>query len=138
MIATQLPSKAAAGYTLFDTVPDDLLKFGHGDAFDAKRVTTLLGLKKADVSHLSHVAESSVRYDQAIPAAVKERLEEIASTINLVAKEFHGDPDKTVTWFKARNPLLGDIAPRDMIRLGKYDRLRRFIINAMMSKNAPR
>jgi hypothetical protein len=75
-----------------------------------------------------------VRYDDAIPTAVKERLEDIASTINLVAKEFQGDPDKTVAWFKAQNPLLGDISPRDMIRLGKYDRLRRFIINAMMSK----
>jgi hypothetical protein len=65
---------------------------------------------------------------------VRERLEEIASTINLVAKEFGGDRDKTVAWFKARNPLLGDVTPRDMVRLGKYDRLRRFIINAMQSK----
>jgi len=35
---------------------------------------------------------------------------------------------------RAQNPLLGDVSPRDMIRLGRHDRLRRFIINAMMSK----
>ena len=58
-------------------------------------------------------------------------MEEIASTINMVAKQFAGDPEKTAAWFRARNPLLGDISPRDMIRLGRYDRLRRFIIQAM-------
>ena len=82
----------------------------------------------------SSVSVASVRYDQLIPIVVRERLEEIASTINLVAKQFEGDLDKTAAWFKAKNPLLGDVSPRDMIRLGRYDRLRRFIINAMMSK----
>jgi len=59
-------------------------------------------------------------------------LEEIAQTINMVAGVFAGDVNKTVAWFKARNPLLGDVSPRDMIRLGRYEKLRKFIINAMM------
>ena len=134
MLATQSRSQTP-GFGLFDTVPEDLLNFGLGEFFDAKRVSNLLDLKKSDVSHLASVAQSSVRYDQSIPSAVRERLEEIASTMNLVAKEFGGDVVKTTAWFKARNPLLGDVSPRDMIRLGKYDRLRRYIINAMMSKN---
>jgi len=77
----------------------------------------------------------SVRYDDNIPERVRERLEEIANTINLVAQAFDGDPDKTVSWFKARNPLLGDVSPRDMIRLGRYERLRRFIINATSERS---
>jgi hypothetical protein len=133
MLSTQT-QREASGFGLFDTVPDDILNFGRGENFDAKRVSTFLNLKKVDVSHLASVSESSVRYDHLIPETVRERLEEIASTINLVAKQFGGDPDKTVAWFKAKNPLLGDVSPRDMIRLGRYDRLRRFIINAMMSK----
>jgi len=133
MLATQTHGQAAS-FGLFDTVPEDLMEFGHGDAFDAKRVTTVLGLKKADVSHLVGVSQASVRFDDAMPVAVRERMEEIAATVNLVAKVFDGDVTKTVTWFRARNPLLGDVTPRDMIRLGKYDRLRRFIINAMTSK----
>ena len=126
-------SKAAsqAGYGLFDTVPDDLLQFGYGQAFDAQKAARFLSLKKADVGRIAAVAESSVRYDSHIPEQVRLRLEEIASTINLVAKQFNGDAEKTVTWFKARNPLLGDVSPRDMIRLGRYDRLRAFIIQAM-------
>ena len=122
------------GFSLFDTVPDDLLHFGHGESFDAKRVPSLLGLKKEDVSRLASVSVKSVRYDDAIPEQVRERLEEIASTINMVAKAFDGDAEKTSAWFRARNPMLGDVSPRDMIRLGRYERLRKFIINAMMER----
>ena len=52
----------------------------------------------------------------------------------MVAKAFDGDVDKTTAWFRARNPMLGDVSPRDMIRLGRYERLRKFIINAMMER----
>ena len=133
MAVTQT-QRAASGFGLFDTVPEDLLSFGIGENFNRKLVSKFLSLKKSDISHIASVSEHSVRFDDSIPAAVHERLEEIASTINMVAREFDGDPNKTVAWFKTRNPLLGDVAPRDMIRLGRYDRLRRFIINAMMSK----
>ncbi len=129
-VATRQPSNQA-GFSLFDTVPDDLLHFGHGQSFDAKKAALFLSLRKSDVGRIASVSESSVRYDHHIPEQVRIRLEEIAATINLVAKQFNGDSDKTGTWFKARNPLLGDISPREMIRLGRYERLRRFIIHAM-------
>jgi hypothetical protein len=133
MLQTRI-TDMSPGFSLFDTVPEDLLMFGHGDMFDAKRVPTLLGLKKEDVSRLASVSIKSVRYDDAIPEQVRDRLEEIASTINMVAKAFDGDVDKTTAWFRARNPMLGDVSPRDMIRLGRYERLRKFIINAMMER----
>ena len=119
---------------LFDTVPTDYLKFGRGSSFDARRVQEVLGLKKEDVSRLAAVSVKSVRYDEAMPAQVRERFEEIANTINLVAQAFDGDIEKTVAWFKARNPLLGDISPKEMIRLDRYERLRKFIINAMVER----
>lgn len=122
------------GFNLFDTVPEDLMQFGHGNEFNAKKAAQFLSLKKVDVGRIAAVAPASVRWDDNIPEAVKNRMEEIASTINLVAKQFAGDPEKTAAWFRARNPLLGDISPRDMIRLGKYDRLRRFIIHALEDK----
>jgi Asp-tRNA(Asn)/Glu-tRNA(Gln) amidotransferase C subunit len=121
---------------LFSSVPNDYMNFGLGDSFDARGVSTMLGLRKEDVAHLAEVSLSSVRYDENIPARVRERLEEVAQTINLVAQAFDGDVQKTVTWFKLRNPMLGDVAPRDMIRLGRYERLRKFIINAMTERNA--
>lgn len=58
---------------------------------------------------------------------VRQRLEEIGDTMNLVAQVFDGDVEKAVAWFQTRNPLLGGVAPRDMIRLGRYERLRKVI-----------
>lgn len=120
--------------SLFDSVPQDYLQFGRGASFDARAVPQALGLKKEDVSRLASVSPKSVRYDDAMPEQVRERLEEIGNTMNFVAQVFDGDVEKAVTWFKTRNPLLGDVAPRDMIRLGRYERLRKFIVNAMMER----
>jgi hypothetical protein len=130
-------AQPTAGFSLFDSVPEDYFHFGAGHAFQPKVVPEVLGLRREDVSKLASVSLKSVRYDDAIPEPVRERLEEIGITINLVAKFFDGDTDKTVTWFKARNPLLGDVSPRDMIRLGRFERLRKFIINAIIDKTRP-
>lgn len=123
--------------SLFDTVAPDTLAFGMGDSFDAKRVVDWLDLDKVEVSRIASVAKASVRYDEAIPRAVRDRLEEIANIANMVARIFEGDAGKTVLWFRTKNPLLGDVAPRDMIRLGRYDRLRKFVIGAIADRGAP-
>lgn len=123
--------------TLFSNIPEhDVLGFGLGQQFDPQRVSDWLELKKVDVSRLADVSPKSVRYDDNIPKAVYDRLEEIAITCNLVAEAFDGDVNKTAMWFKARNPLLGDVSPRDMVRLGRFDRLRKFIIGAMKERTA--
>jgi hypothetical protein len=129
-------SITSIGVALFDTVPPDLMGSGLGSSFNAKSVQSFLSLKKEDVSHIADVSPKSVRFDDAKPVPVRERLQEIANTINLVARFFGGDVDKTGTWFKTRNPLLGDISPRDMIRLGRFDRLRKFIWLAMGDKES--
>ena len=127
-------SITSMGVALFDTIPPDLMGFGLGSSFNAKSVQSFLSLKKEDVSHIAYVSPKSVRFDDAMPVPVRERLQEIANTINLVARFFGGDADKTGTWFKTRNPLLGDISPRDMICLGRFQRLRKFIWLAMSDK----
>jgi hypothetical protein len=124
-----------SGIGLFDAVPQDVMNFGQGMAFQPRKVPDLLGLKNEDVSRLSGISLSSVRYDDNMPEQMRDRLEEIGNTINMVATMFNGDVNKTATWFRVRNPMLGDISPRDMIRLGRYTRLRKFIINAMNTRN---
>jgi len=127
-------SITSMGVALFDTVPPDLMGFGLGSSFNAKSVQSFLSLKEEDVSRIADVSPKSVRFDDARPVPIRERLQEIANTINLVARFFGGDADKTGTWFKTRNPLLGDISPRDMICLGRFQRLRKFIWLAMGDK----
>lgn len=118
--------------SLFSNIPDkDVMHFGIGDAFKPELVSKWLGFQKTDVAKVADVSPKSVRYDQNVPTAVFDRLQEIAITINLVAKIFEGDVNKTALWFKIKNPMLGDVSPRDMVRLGRFDRLRKVIVSAM-------
>lgn len=130
-------SLAASRFSLFDTVPPDVMGFGMGASFSAKAVQSFLGLNKDEVSRLAAVSPKSVRFDDAMPEPVRRRLQEIGFTINLVAKVFEGNADKTTAWFQARNPLLGDVAPKDMIRLGRFERLRKFILQTLQATPTP-
>ena len=120
---------------LFDTIPQDALLFGRGPAFQPKLVADWLGLDKGELSRIASVSRSSVRYDAAAPRALIERLEEIANIANMVAQIFDDDGAKTALWFRTKNPMLGDVSPRDMVRLGRHDRLRKFIVRAVADQS---
>ncbi len=122
---------------LFLSVPQgDSLHFGNGDHFEPKKVAEFMQLDRNAVSKIASVSSASVRWDENVPKAVKERLEEIGAIANMVADIFQGDVAKTALWFRTKNPLLGDVAPRDMVRLGRHDRLRRFIVTAIQEDKA--
>lgn len=117
---------------LFKTVSQaDPLAFYEGSQLVSKSVVDFLKLEKADVAKIAGVSKQSVRFDENMPKSVRERFEEIANVCNIVAGVFDGDPTKTSLWFRTRNPMLGDISPRDMLRFGRYEKLRRFIITAL-------
>jgi predicted nucleotidyltransferase len=123
---------------LFRTVPErDYLRFWTGQALKAEAVVEFLDFKKTDVAKISGVSLASVRFDQKIPKQVRDRLMEIATLCELVAEHFRGDVMKTALWFKTINPLLGDLSPRDMLRRSRYDKVRRFVMQALESNNAP-
>ncbi len=129
-------SRQSVEGALFSTVSTvDRLGLYADDAFRPKALTDFLGLSNADVSHIAGVSKKSVRYDAAIPREMMERLEQIGNICNMVAQHFAGDATKTALWFKTKNPMLGDIAPRDMIRFGRYDKLRRFVIGALVDQS---
>lgn len=119
----------------FSNLPKgDPLGFGLGTDFHPERVKEFLNLKKEDVSRLADVAINSVRYDGSAPVALLKQFEEIAAACNLVAETFGGDAVKTALWFRTKNPMLGDVSPRDMIRMRRFDHLRRFIIGAIAER----
>jgi len=62
---------------------------------------------------------------------VVELLSDIANICGLVAQYFGGNAGKTALWFRTENPLLGNISPRDMIRYGRQERLRHFVMSAV-------
>jgi len=123
---------------LFRTVADkDYLGFWANQTLQAKKVADFLDFDKSAVAKVAQVAQKSVRYDEKIPKDVLDRLQEIANICSLVAQFFQGDLRKTALWFKTNNPLFGNISPRDMIRFGRYEKLRRFV-HAAIEDNVSR
>jgi hypothetical protein len=93
-------------------------------------------LSKTDLGKISQVARSSVRFDAHIPEPVAERLREIANIANLVAEFFAGDAQKVALWFEIANPMLGNISPSRLIRMGKQKRLLSFVVSAREAQSA--
>jgi len=118
---------------IFSTIPkEDYLSLFQDTKPKYPGVVDFLEFKKDDVSKATNVPLSSVRYDEKMPTELQERIREWATLLNLVAEHFEGNAQKTTLWFMTPNPLLGsNIAPRDMIRFGKYKKLFKFIVNAL-------
>jgi hypothetical protein len=122
----------ATASTLFRTVADrDYLGFWADQTLNAREVARFLDLDKREVAKVANVAPASVRFDQKMPREVADRLLEIANIAQLVAQYFQGDAVKTALWFRTKNSLFGNISPRDMIRFGRYEKLRRFVVEAI-------
>jgi len=128
-----------SGIALFENIPkQDYLRLFTSGETDYQKVVKLLDFKKKDVARASNVAVHSVRYDPPkMPQELADRIQEWAVALNLVA-QFFKDPQKTVLWFKTPNPLLGDITPRDMIRIGRFKKLQKFILNAISDNEKSR
>lgn len=60
---------------------------------------------------------------------MSEKIER-AMILNIITT-FFGDPEKAELWMNTPNPLLGDISPDLMIKIGREDKLMKFIENAI-------
>lgn len=118
--------------SLFRTVPNkDYLNLFHDGMVDGQKVVEILNYKKNDVAIAANVPVNSVRYEpNKMPAELKERMQEWAIALNLV-EGFFNDRQKTILWLSIPNPLLGGMAPRDMIRVGRFKKLLNFIQTAL-------
>lgn len=124
--------------TLFSTVPSkDHLGFWANQVLDAQRVAKFLSLDKREVARLADVSPASVRWDHKIPQEVLEHLTQVAVICSLVAQFFDGDIMKTSLWFQTRNPLLGNVSPRDMVRYGRHEKLHRIVMEALTDSGIP-
>lgn len=123
---------------LFANVPSkDYLGFWADQTLQAKTVADFMNFDRREIARVAGVSSASVRWDQKIPREVLDRLTEIAVVCSLVAQFFEGDAVKTKLWFQTRNPLLGNLSPRDMIRYGRYEKLRRFVMDALVENGIP-
>jgi hypothetical protein len=125
---------AMPGHTeaIFQTVPKDNLLglLLSGGRVDVQGTKDFLEFTKDDIASATSVPGSSVRFDHRMPTEVRDRMIEIATICELVAEHL-GSREKAALWFKISNPLLGNISPRDMLRMGRFKKLQRFIVEAL-------
>ena len=120
---------------LFNTVAaHDYLQFWQAGRFHPQRVVKFLKLSKEDIAHLAEISVASVRFDRKAPRDLIERLMDVAATCSLVAQFFEGNAIKTALWFKTANPTMGNASPCEMIRSGRHDDLRRFVLEALSER----
>ena len=116
---------------LFNTIPTkNYLPLYDGEQTDYAKVVQCLDFQKKDVARAAQISPELVRYDEKMSKELRERLEEWANLLQLVAAHFR-DERKTLLWFKMPNYMLGNISPRDMIRFGRYKKLLQFVIAAL-------
>ena len=118
--------------TLFQTVPKKNLLglFQSEGGVDVQRTKAFLEFTKEDIASATNVPGRSVRFDHRMPSEVRDRMIEIATICELVAEHF-GSREKAALWFKISNPLLGNLSPRDMLRMGRFKKLYRFVVEAL-------
>jgi hypothetical protein len=121
-----------AAASLFQTVPKkNLLGLLQPKGnVDVQRTKNFLEFTKDDIASATNVPGTSVRFDHRMPSEVRDRMVEIATICELVAEHF-GSAEKAALWFKIGNPLLGNLSPRDMLRMGRFKKLHRFIVEAL-------
>jgi len=102
----------------------------------AGRVANFLRFEPSDLSQFAGLPKRQVRSVKDLPRDLLNRLIEIGNICELVAGHFHGDQHKTYLWFTLPNMMLGNIAPRDMIRIGRYRKLYKFVIDALSGYGA--
>lgn len=120
-----------AAKKIFDTIPkEDICGLYDKGGVNHKKLLEIINFKNDDVGIATGVAKASVRFDSKMPAELKERLEEWAIAVNLVASYFKNS-EKTIIWLKTPNPMFGGISPRDMIRLGRFKKLLKYIQSAL-------
>lgn len=94
------------------------------------RVQEYLGFKNEDVAKAAGAKTNTIRYDR-LSKDVEKRILEWATLLNLVAEHFNGDIERTITWFNTDNPMLGNVAPSEMIKFGRFAKLQQIIIDCL-------
>jgi hypothetical protein len=76
-----------------------------------------------------------MEFDKKLSAARADA--ETAERICALALQFFKDESKTRIWLRTPNPMLGNRSPCDLMRLGRSEKLLRFVIQAIDERAHP-
>ncbi len=113
---------------MFETVPREnkLPIYTREGEVNVFALCDFLRLKRQDLANICNIKKDSVRFDDRMPKTMRDLMLNLANLCEIVAQYF-GDPIKTETWFKIRNPSLNNKRPIDYILHGRHEELKQIL-----------
>lgn len=105
---------------LFDETGDPILD----------RMTEFLDISRKELADAFGLSIDQIRPDR-ISDVARQRVRELAGTLEFVADIFSGDEEKALFWIKTPNPHFGGVSPRDLILRGRQRKVHSFVLAAI-------
>lgn len=105
--------------------------YWHGTVISKHGKTVMLSGR--DIDELKENMELAFSLETKIKANTNKKNTKDIDLIAPVANFFNGDAEKTKSWFKTENPMLGGISPNEMIARGRIEKLKEFIDTQLQS-----
>lgn len=119
----------------------DVLKVFPAGQLDMDRsvvlIRQIMHFSEADLKELSRAQDVPVCVDEESAELFRTLLIRLANLVNLIAEFFSNDIHKVELWFTLPNYFFGNSSPRDMIRLGRYDKVLNFVVDALEENELP-
>ncbi len=96
---------------------------------DVDQTARLLEVSRNQLAETFGLSADQIRPER-LSSLAKERIGELAGTLELVADIFKGDQKKTIFWIKTPNPHFGGMSPRSLIVRGRYNKVKQFVLAA--------
>lgn len=103
--------------------------FSADGSVQVERAVSLLDTSKKELAAALGLSFDQIRQER-LTGKAKERVEQLATALELVAETFDGDLNKTLFWIRTPNFNFGGFTPRQLILKGKYKKVIDFIRSA--------
>lgn len=110
--------------------------FSEGGEVLVDKTSDILTLSKTELADALGLSIDQIRQER-LTGKARERLEQLAISLEYVADTFDGDLTKTLFWIKTPNFNFGGFSPRHLILKGKYKKVIDFILTAKSESEQP-
>lgn len=108
------------------TIKNHLKLFSSDGEPDINKTAKLLDLSRTQLAECFGLSRDQIRSNR-LSELAKNRVGELAGTLEAVAEIFSGNIEKTLFWIRTPNPHFGGLSPRNLIVRGRYNKVQQFV-----------
>ena len=110
------------------SIPNHFGLFDIEGEVNCEKTINSIQLSKDELAQSFQLSSNQLRFDRA-SKETKKVIAELAESIERVAEIFSGNKAKTKRWFNVPNPHFGNASPKDIIIIGRFERVKKFIFS---------